>query len=72
MDPSYATLAATWGTGPDANQTGFPGYASMTRLTTVARITGNAPQRDYTVITVRVTEPTMGAPIDVTTVVASP
>ena len=39
----------------------------MSRVTTVSRVTGNAPQRDYTIITVRVTEPTMGAPIDVTT-----
>jgi len=72
MDPSYATLAAVWGTGLEANQTGFPGYPGMTRVTTVSRITGNAPQRDYTIVTVRVTEPTMGAAIDVTTVVASP
>ena len=68
MDPSYATLAATWA----GDSTGFPGYPAMTRTTTVSRITGNAPQRDYTIVTVRVTEPTMGAPIDVTTVVASP
>jgi hypothetical protein len=31
-----------------------------------------APTRDYTIVTVRVTEPTMGSPIDVTTVVARP
>lgn len=68
MDPSYPTLAATWA----GTQLGMPGYPAMTRVTTVSRITGNAPQRDYTIVTVRVTEPTMGAPIDVTTVVASP
>jgi prepilin-type N-terminal cleavage/methylation domain-containing protein len=68
MDPSYPTLAATWA----GTQIGVPGYPSITRVTTVSRITGNAPQRDYTIVTVRVTEPTMGAPIDVTTVVASP
>jgi hypothetical protein len=44
----------------------------MTRVTSVSRVTGTAPQRDYTIVTVRVSEPTMGAPIDVTTVVASP
>jgi prepilin-type N-terminal cleavage/methylation domain-containing protein len=68
MDPSYTTLAATW----SGTQTGFPGYPGMSRVTTVARITGVAPRRDYTIVTVRVTEPTMGQPIDVTTVVASP
>jgi hypothetical protein len=68
MDPSYATLTATWA----GTQIGFPGYPGMTRVTTVSRITGAIPQRDYTIVTVRVMEPTMGAPIDVTTVVASP
>lgn len=67
-DPSYPTLSARW----DGTQTGFPGYPAMTRLTTVSRITGNAPPRDYTIITVRVTEPTMGAPVNVTTVVGRP
>jgi prepilin-type N-terminal cleavage/methylation domain-containing protein len=68
MDPSYTTLAAVWA----GTQTGFPGYPNMTRVTTVSRVTGAAPPRDYTVITVRVTEPTMGQAIDVTTVVAQP
>ncbi|MFL5403089.1 MAG: prepilin-type N-terminal cleavage/methylation domain-containing protein [Gemmatimonadales bacterium] len=68
MDPSYNTLAATW-TGIE---TGFPGYPNMSRVTTVSRISGIAPPRDYTVVTVRVTEPTMGQAIDVTTVVAQP
>jgi prepilin-type N-terminal cleavage/methylation domain-containing protein len=68
MDPSYTTLAAVWA----GTQTGFPGYPNMTRVTTVSRVTGAVPPRDYTVITVRVTEPTMGQAIDVTTVVAQP
>jgi prepilin-type N-terminal cleavage/methylation domain-containing protein len=68
MDPSYTTLAATWA----GTQTGFPGYPSMSRITTVSRVTGTTPPRDYTVVTVRVTEPTMGQAIDVTTVVAQP
>ena len=68
MDPSYTTLAATW-TG---TQTGFPGFPQMRRITTVNRVTGTAPTRDYTIVTVRVSEPTMGLPIDVTTVVARP
>lgn len=65
-DPSYATLAARWA----GTQTSFPNYPSMVRTTTVQRITGNTPPRDYTVVTVRVTEPTMGAPVNVTSVVA--
>jgi prepilin-type N-terminal cleavage/methylation domain-containing protein len=68
MDPSYTTLANVWA----GTQTGFPGYPSMTRVTTVQRITGNNPPRDYTVVTVQVAEPTMGSPVDVTTVVARP
>ena len=68
MDPSYTTLSAVWA----GTQTGFPGYPQMSRVTTVSRITGNAPPRDYTVVTVRVTEPSMGQAIDVTTVVAQP
>jgi prepilin-type N-terminal cleavage/methylation domain-containing protein len=68
MDPSYTTLAAVWA----GTQTGFPGYPQMSRVTTVSRVTGNAPPRDYTVVTVRVTEPTMSQAIDVTTVVAQP
>jgi prepilin-type N-terminal cleavage/methylation domain-containing protein len=68
MDPSYTTLAATWA----ATETGFPGYPRMVRTTTVSRVTGNAPPRDYTIVTVRVTEPTMGQAIDVTTMVAQP
>jgi prepilin-type N-terminal cleavage/methylation domain-containing protein len=68
QDPSYTTLAATWA----GTQTGFPGYPNMQRVTTVSRVTGNTPPRDYTVVTVRVTEPTMGQAIDVTTVVAQP
>jgi prepilin-type N-terminal cleavage/methylation domain-containing protein len=68
MDPSYLTLAGTWA----GSQTGFPGFPRMQRVTTVNRVTGTAPTRDYTVVTVRVSEPTMGSPIDVTTVVARP
>jgi prepilin-type N-terminal cleavage/methylation domain-containing protein len=67
-DPSYTTLAATWA----GSQIGFPGFPRMQRVTSVSRVTGVAPTRDYTIVTVRVTEPTMGSPIDVTTVVARP
>jgi prepilin-type N-terminal cleavage/methylation domain-containing protein len=68
MDPSYPTLAATWA----GTQTGFPGFPRMQRVTTVSRVTGTTPARDYTIVTVRVTEPSIGPPIDVTTVVARP
>lgn len=68
MDPSYTTLTAVWA----GTELGFPGYPNMIRETNVQRITGVAPPRDYTILTVRVTEPTMGTPIDVTTVVAQP
>jgi prepilin-type N-terminal cleavage/methylation domain-containing protein len=68
-DPNYANLVATYN-GQTA--TGFPGYAAMTRTLRVVRTTGNAPRRDYTTITVTVSEPTMGTPINVTIVVAAP
>jgi prepilin-type N-terminal cleavage/methylation domain-containing protein len=68
-DPSYTTLVATYN---GVSQTGFPGYASMNRSVRVVRTTGNAPRRDYTKVTVTVTEPTMGTPVAVTIVVAAP
>ncbi len=65
-DPSYTTLGARW-TG---TLTGFPGYPRMARQTIVQRITGTTPPRDYTVVTVLVTEPTLTTPVRLTTVVA--
>ena len=56
----------------DAFVSSAPVQQMMTRVTTVSRVTGNAPPRDYTVVTVRVTEPTMGPAIDATTIVAQP
>ena len=67
-DPSYPTLAARWA----GTTTGFPGYPAMQRTTTVQRITGNTPPRDYTVVTVRVTEPTLATPVRMTTIVGQP
>ena len=52
--------------------TGFPGYPNMTRTTTAVRRTANSPKKDYTVITVTVTEPTMGAAVNLTNTVAAP
>ena len=68
-DPNYAGLVATY----NAQTTvGFPNYGSMTRTTRVVRTTGVAPRRDYTKVTITVTEPTMGTPVNVTIVVAAP
>ena len=52
--------------------TGFPGYPSMSRSTRVVRRTATTPRKDYTIITVTVTEPTMGTPVSLTNVVAAP
>jgi prepilin-type N-terminal cleavage/methylation domain-containing protein len=52
--------------------TGFPGYPGMSRTTAVTRRTGSAPRRDYTVVTVTVSEPTMGNPVSLTNTVALP
>jgi prepilin-type N-terminal cleavage/methylation domain-containing protein len=67
-DPSYLTLSAQWA----GTTTGFPGYPNMARRTTVSRVTGSNPTRDYTIVSVQVTEPTMGAPVNMTTMVARP
>jgi prepilin-type N-terminal cleavage/methylation domain-containing protein len=67
-DPSYTTLGARWA----GTTTGFPGYPSMTMTTTLQRITGNAPRRDYTVLTVQVTEPTLPNPVRLTSIVGQP
>jgi prepilin-type N-terminal cleavage/methylation domain-containing protein len=65
-DPSYTTLSARWA----GATTGFPGYPRMVRTTTVQRITSVTPPRDYSVVTVVVTEPTLTTPVRLTTVVA--
>ena len=67
-DPSYLTLSAQWA----GATTGFPGYARMARRTVVQRVTGANPTRDYTIVSVQVTEPTMGTPVNMTIVVARP
>ncbi len=66
---SYTTLVATYNNN---TVTGFSGYPNMTRTTRVLRTTGNNPRRDYTTITVTVSEPTMGPPVNITIVVAAP
>lgn len=66
---AYPTLVATFN---NANTNGFPGYPAMRRTTRVVRTTRNVPRADYTTVTVTVTEPTMGTPINLTVVVAAP
>ncbi len=66
---AYPTLVATFN---NVTTTGFPGYPSMQRRTRVVRTQTNTPRADYTTITVTVTEPTMGQPINLTVVVAAP
>ena len=68
-NPAYTTLVATYNNN---SVTGFPGYPRMNRLTRVTRTTGNTPRRDYTTVTVTVSEPTMGLPVNLTVVVAAP
>lgn len=53
-DPAYP-LPSSWA----GAVTGFPGYPAMTRITMLNRVTSSSPARDYTIITVQVTEPTM-------------
>lgn len=55
-----------------AGATGFPGYPAMSRSTRVVRKTDPPSPKDYTVITVTVTEPSMGTPVSLTSVVAKP
>jgi prepilin-type N-terminal cleavage/methylation domain-containing protein len=53
-DPQYP-LPNTWvGTA-----TGFSGFSQMRRTTSLTQVTGTTPARDYTIVTVKVTEPTM-------------
>jgi prepilin-type N-terminal cleavage/methylation domain-containing protein len=62
-DPSYPLQASYAGT-----VTGFPNYPNLKRVTTLNRI--NTLNRDYTIITVKVTEPTLRDTINITAVVA--
>lgn len=66
---AYPTLVTTFN---NVTTTGFPGYPSMQRRTRVVRTQTNTPRADFTTITVTVTEPTMGQPINLTVVVAAP
>ena len=53
--------------------TGFPGYASMKRVTTLSRLGGPTyAAKDYTIISIQVTEPTMRDTVNVSAAVAKP
>lgn len=73
-DPTYPLSNTYAGT-----VVGFPGFPNMQRITVLTRRTGNNPRRDYTVVTIKVTEPTMLRPgtslqdtVNLTAVVAAP
>ena len=71
-DPRYFTLTTLYGAGGGADTTGFPGYATMRRVTTTTRDQTGAPVRDMTTVTVRVTWPGMKDTVRLTTVRARP
>lgn len=71
-DPRYGTLTTLYGSGTGADTTGFPGYATMRRLTTLTRDQSGTPARDRTTVTVRVTWPGMPDTVRLTTVKARP
>jgi prepilin-type N-terminal cleavage/methylation domain-containing protein len=64
--PNYGTLVATFN---NQTQTGFPGYPGMSRVTRVTRATATSPiVSDVTTITVRVTDPRLVNPVNLTIV----
>lgn len=71
-DPRYPRLVSLYGSGTGADTTGFPGYASMRRLTNVVRDQTGTPARDRTTVTVRVVDPSLKDTVAVTAVIASP
>lgn len=71
-DPRYTRLNSLYGTGAGADTTGFPGYTSMRRVTTVVRDQSGSPARDRTTITVKVIYPSFKDTVAVTAVVAKP
>lgn len=71
-DPRYFTLTTLYGSGAGADTTGFPGYATMRRITTTNRDQTGTPVRDRTTVTVQVTWPGMKDTVRLTTVRARP
>ena len=71
-DPRYTAVNSLYGTGATADTTGFPGFPRMRRRTTIARDQTGSPARDFTTITVRVTDPSMKDTVSLTSVRAKP
>lgn len=71
-DPRYFTLITLYNTGAGADTTGFPGYATMRRVTTMQRDQTGTPARDRTTITIRVTWPGMNDTVRLSTVRSRP
>jgi Tfp pilus assembly protein PilV len=71
-DPRYFTLTTLYGAGSGADTTGFPGYTTMRRTTTLTRDQTGTPARDATTITVQVTWPGMRDTVRLSTVKARP
>lgn len=67
-DPAYTSLSSSWA----GTTTGFPGYPSMSRTTTVRRVTQTTPRQDYTLLTVQVSTPSLPQAVTLTAVVAAP
>lgn len=64
-DPSYPLPATYAGT-----VTGIGSFPNLKRVTTLTRV--NSSNRDYTTVTVKVTEPTLRDTVNITAVVAKP
>ena len=71
-DPRYFTITTLYGAGAGADSSGFAGYTTMRRVTTMVRDQTGAPARDRTTITVRVTWPGMPDTIRLSTVRSRP
>lgn len=71
-DPRYTTLITLYDTGAGADTIGFPGYATMRRMTTMQRDQTGTPARDRTTITIRVTWPGMNDTVRLSTVRSRP
>ncbi len=71
-DPRYFTLTTLYGTGAGADTTGFPGYSTMRRISTLTRDQGGTPPRDETTITIQVTWPGMADSVRLTSVRSRP
>jgi len=71
-DPRYLSLVSLYATGAGADTIGFPGYATMHRVTIMERDQTGVPPRDRTTITIQVTWPGMKDTVRLSTVRARP